>query len=146
MGSTCSSCQTPAPAALTADQFQSLRATCARLGLVGVSLHSFRRTAAQDAVGRGVPLAIVVAAHPLFDGGLVLIQKNVGFTGQLSAKIKRCAFPSNASDRRFRASGHHWHRRTFLECACYQGGWLVFDDLFYSCRLISRSAVAGKLS
>ena len=38
---------------------KALRATCARLGLEGVSLHSFRRTAAQDAVDRGHPLHIV---------------------------------------------------------------------------------------
>jgi integrase/recombinase XerD len=35
---------------------KALRSTCRRLGLEGVSLHSFRRTAAQDAVSRGVPL------------------------------------------------------------------------------------------
>lgn len=40
---------------------KALRATCARLGLEGVSLHSFRRTAAQDAVGRGLPLHVVQA-------------------------------------------------------------------------------------
>lgn len=40
---------------------KALRTTCARLGLEGVSLHSFRRTAAQDAVGRGVPLHHVQA-------------------------------------------------------------------------------------
>lgn len=38
---------------------KALRATCARLGLEGVSLHSFRRTAAQDAVDRGLPLHII---------------------------------------------------------------------------------------
>jgi integrase/recombinase XerD len=40
---------------------KALRTTCARLGLEGVSLHSFRRTAAQDAVGRGLPLHVVQA-------------------------------------------------------------------------------------
>lgn len=40
---------------------KALRAACSRLGLHGVSLHSFRRTAAQDAVGRGVPLHVVQA-------------------------------------------------------------------------------------
>ena len=35
---------------------KALRATCKRIGLEGVSLHSFRRTAAQDAVDRGFPL------------------------------------------------------------------------------------------
>ena len=40
---------------------KALRTTCARLGLEGVSLHSFRRTAAQDAVGRGIPLHHVQA-------------------------------------------------------------------------------------
>lgn len=40
---------------------KALRATCRRLGLEGVSLHSFRRTAAQDAVGRGLPLHVVQA-------------------------------------------------------------------------------------
>lgn len=40
---------------------KALRATCARLGLEGVSLHSFRRTAVQDAVGRGLPLHVVQA-------------------------------------------------------------------------------------
>ena len=40
---------------------KALRATCKRLGLEGVSLHSFRRTAAQDAVSRGLPLHVVQA-------------------------------------------------------------------------------------
>jgi integrase/recombinase XerD len=40
---------------------KALRATCRRIGLEGVSLHSFRRTAAQDAVNRGVPLHVVQA-------------------------------------------------------------------------------------
>lgn len=40
---------------------KALRATCKRIGLEGVSLHSFRRTAAQDAVSRGVPLHHVQA-------------------------------------------------------------------------------------
>ena len=40
---------------------KALRATCRRLGLAGVSLHSFRRTAAQDAVDRGAPLHVVQA-------------------------------------------------------------------------------------
>ncbi len=40
---------------------KALRATCARVGLEGVSLHSFRRTAAQDAVSRGLPLHVVQA-------------------------------------------------------------------------------------
>ena len=40
---------------------KALRATASRLGLEGVSLHSFRRTAAQDAVGRGLPLHVVQA-------------------------------------------------------------------------------------
>jgi integrase/recombinase XerD len=38
---------------------KALRKTCAALGLIGVSLHSFRRTAAQDAVGRGLALHVV---------------------------------------------------------------------------------------
>ena len=38
---------------------RALRATCKRLGIEGVSLHSFRRTAAQDAVSRGLPLHVV---------------------------------------------------------------------------------------
>lgn len=56
------------PAAGSTTSFQSrqaadkaLRNTCSRLGLEGVSLHSFRRTAAQDAVGRGLPLHVVQA-------------------------------------------------------------------------------------
>jgi len=40
---------------------KALRATCRGIGLEGVSLHSFRRTAAQDAVDRGVPLHVVQA-------------------------------------------------------------------------------------
>jgi integrase/recombinase XerD len=40
---------------------KALRATCRRLGLEGVSLHSFRRSAAQAAVDRGVPLHVVQA-------------------------------------------------------------------------------------
>jgi integrase/recombinase XerD len=36
-----------------------LRKTCRQIGLEGVSLHSFRRTAAQDAVNRGTPLHVV---------------------------------------------------------------------------------------
>lgn len=40
---------------------KALRQTCARVGLVGVSLHSFRRTAAQDAVDRGLPLHVIQA-------------------------------------------------------------------------------------
>lgn len=40
---------------------KALRSCCLRLGLEGVSLHSFRRTAAQDAVGRGLPLHVVQA-------------------------------------------------------------------------------------
>jgi len=39
----------------------ALRKLCIQVGLEGVSLHSFRRTAAQDAVGRGVPLHVVQA-------------------------------------------------------------------------------------
>jgi len=39
---------------------KALRACCLRLGLEGVSLHSFRRTAAQDAVNRGLPLHVVM--------------------------------------------------------------------------------------
>ncbi len=38
---------------------KALRQTCARLGLDGVSTHSFRRSLAQSAVGRGVPLHVV---------------------------------------------------------------------------------------
>ena len=38
---------------------KALRATCKRIGLEGISLHSFRRTAAQDAVDRGLPLHVV---------------------------------------------------------------------------------------
>jgi len=40
---------------------KALRSCCLRLGLEGVSLHSFRRTAAQDAVKRGLPLHVVQA-------------------------------------------------------------------------------------
>jgi integrase/recombinase XerD len=40
---------------------KALRQTCARLGLVGVSTHSFRRSLAQAAVSRGVPLHVVQA-------------------------------------------------------------------------------------
>ena len=40
---------------------KALRATCKRLGLVGVSLHSFRRSAAQQAVAAGHPLHVVQA-------------------------------------------------------------------------------------
>jgi integrase/recombinase XerD len=40
---------------------KALRQTCSRIGLEGVSLHSFRRTAAQDAVDRGLPLHVVQA-------------------------------------------------------------------------------------
>lgn len=39
----------------------TLHKLCLKVGLEGVSLHSFRRTAAQDAVGRGVPLHVVRA-------------------------------------------------------------------------------------
>jgi integrase/recombinase XerD len=38
---------------------KALRVTCARLGLEGVSLHSFRRTAAQQAVAAGHALHVV---------------------------------------------------------------------------------------
>ncbi len=38
---------------------KALRQTCARLGLEGVSTHTFRRSLAQSAVGRGVPLHVV---------------------------------------------------------------------------------------
>jgi integrase len=38
---------------------KALRRTCAALGLAGVSTHSFRRSLAQSAVGRGVPLHVV---------------------------------------------------------------------------------------
>jgi len=38
---------------------KALRKTCAALGLEGVSLHSFRRTAAQQAVAAGHPLHVV---------------------------------------------------------------------------------------
>ncbi|CAK6687313.1 site-specific integrase [Synechococcus sp. CBW1107] len=38
---------------------KALRATCAALGLQGVSTHSFRRSLAQSAVRRGVPLHVV---------------------------------------------------------------------------------------
>lgn len=40
---------------------KALRATCAALGLEGVSTHSFRRSLAQSAVRRGVPLHVVQA-------------------------------------------------------------------------------------
>ncbi|MGB1195706.1 MAG: tyrosine-type recombinase/integrase [Synechococcus sp.] len=40
---------------------KALRQTCKRIGLSEVSRHSFRRTAAQDAVGRGLPLHVVQA-------------------------------------------------------------------------------------
>ena len=39
----------------------ALRKLCAQLGIVGVTVHSFRRTAAQDAVNRGCPLHAVQA-------------------------------------------------------------------------------------
>jgi integrase/recombinase XerD len=39
----------------------ALRKICKQVSLEGVSLHSFRRTAAQDAVGRGIPLHVVQA-------------------------------------------------------------------------------------
>lgn len=39
----------------------ALRRLCRQVGIEGASLHSFRRTAAQDAVGRGVPLHHVQA-------------------------------------------------------------------------------------
>lgn len=38
---------------------KALRTVCTRLGLEGVSSHSFRRSLAQAAVGRGVPLHVV---------------------------------------------------------------------------------------
>jgi integrase/recombinase XerD len=38
---------------------KALRLACARLGLEGVSTHSFRRTLATDAVRRGVALNVV---------------------------------------------------------------------------------------
>ena len=38
---------------------KALRATCGRIGFEGVSTHSFRRSLAQAAVGRGVPLHVV---------------------------------------------------------------------------------------
>ncbi|NDF92733.1 MAG: site-specific integrase [Betaproteobacteria bacterium] len=38
---------------------KALRQTCARLGLEGVSTHSWRRTMATNAVRRGVPLNVV---------------------------------------------------------------------------------------
>jgi integrase/recombinase XerD len=38
---------------------KALRATCARLGLEGVSTHSFRRSLATAAVRRGVALNVV---------------------------------------------------------------------------------------
>lgn len=49
---------------------KALRQTCKRLGLEGVSLHSFRRTAAQDAVRRGVPLHAVkeITGHKSLQG------------------------------------------------------------------------------
>jgi integrase/recombinase XerD len=40
---------------------RALRKTCAALGIEGVSLHSFRRTAAQQAVAAGHPLHVVQA-------------------------------------------------------------------------------------
>lgn len=39
----------------------ALRKLCAQLGVAGVTVHSFRRTAAQDAVRRGCPLHAVQA-------------------------------------------------------------------------------------
>jgi integrase/recombinase XerD len=38
---------------------KALRITCTRLGFEGVSTHTFRRSLAQSAVGRGVPLHVV---------------------------------------------------------------------------------------
>jgi len=56
--------QFPAAASTTTPQTRqaadkALRQTCTRPGLEGVSTHSFRRSLAQSAVGRGVPLHVV---------------------------------------------------------------------------------------
>jgi integrase/recombinase XerD len=53
-------CSTTSPMSRQAAD-KALRQTCSRIGLEGVSLHSFRRTAAQDAVDRGLPLHVVQA-------------------------------------------------------------------------------------
>lgn len=53
-------CSTTSPMSRQAAD-KALRQACSRLGLEGVSLHSFRRTAAQDAVDRGLPLHVVQA-------------------------------------------------------------------------------------
>lgn len=57
-------CLFPAAGSTTTPQSRqaadkALRQTCARLGLEGVSTHSFRRTLATDAVRRGVALNVV---------------------------------------------------------------------------------------
>ena len=57
-------CLFPAAGSTTTPQSRqaadkALRQTCARLGLEGVSTHSFRRTLATDAVRRGVALNVI---------------------------------------------------------------------------------------
>lgn len=59
-------CLFPAAGSTTTPQSRqaadkALRQTCAALGLQGVSTHSFRRSLAQSAVRRGVPLHVVQA-------------------------------------------------------------------------------------
>lgn len=47
-----------------------LRKTCKAIGLKGVSLHSFRRTAAMDAAAKGVPYHVIkeLTGHKSLDG------------------------------------------------------------------------------
>jgi integrase/recombinase XerD len=57
-------CLFPAPGGTTRPMSRqaadkALRATCRGLGIEGASTHSFRRSLAQDAVRRGVPLHVV---------------------------------------------------------------------------------------
>ncbi|MEB3361511.1 MAG: site-specific integrase [Synechococcaceae cyanobacterium] len=53
-------CSTTSPMTRQAAD-KALRMACSRLGLMGVTPHSFRRSAAQDAVSRGVPLHVIQA-------------------------------------------------------------------------------------
>ncbi|QNI68060.1 site-specific integrase [Synechococcus sp. BMK-MC-1] len=57
----CSRGRTPPPARSAGRPPTKPCVSCKRIGLSEVSRHSFRRTAAQDAVGRGLPLHVVQA-------------------------------------------------------------------------------------